>query len=404
MSSDPSITYTQRDAPSARILYDSIRKGALALGEKPLYLQIKDSLTEKIVSRQLLPGQQLPTEHELARQFGVSRITSKRALEELEKEGFIRRRRGQGSFVTQTANKPAAGSISKIVSLVLPHFHAESWAMAYIKGAMDFLNPKGYFLSIHGTGDMDEQTFLNQLVREGVGGIIFYPDYTNRNISLIAAIGMNRIPLVTIDKYYDGLPISSVVSDNIKGEYMAAQHLIKLGHQQIAMICSSQIGERTSVRDRLLGYCLALQEAGIEIIQDYIVDDTFNAMQQLGSINEQKDYLKGRLSKLIQANVTAMLIENDFEGIAIHKILSEMGVRIPEELSLIGFDNSEMLAHNGIYMTTINQHFHQIGAKAAELVLLQMEDPESGPQHIVLPVELMPGRTTAAPLLMDQGD
>jgi DNA-binding LacI/PurR family transcriptional regulator len=52
-------------------------------------------------------------------------------------------------------------------------------------------------------------------------------------------------------------------------------------------------------------------------------------------------------------------------------------------------------------MTTINQHFHQIGAKAAELVLQQMEDPESSPQHVVMPVELMPGKTTAAPLLPD---
>ncbi|MEA4888063.1 MAG: GntR family transcriptional regulator [Clostridiaceae bacterium] len=365
------------------------------MGEKPLYQVIKDSLSDKINSRQLLPGQQLPTEFELARQFGVSRITSKRALEELEKEGYIRRKRGQGSFVSAQSAKTSSGPINKIISLILPHFHAESWAMAYIKGAMDYLNPRGFFLSIHGTGDVNERAILYQLVHEGVGGIIYYPDYTVSHIDVLTAISMNRIPLVTIDKYYDGLPISSVVSDNYQGEYMAVRHLVELGHSHIALICSSQIGERSSVRDRFLGYCYALRDSGLEIIQDYILDDYFRVMHQYKDQNESHEFLKSRLQSLLQSNVTAMLIENDYEGITIYRLLKEMGVRIPEDLSMIGFDNSEMLVHNGIYMTTINQHFHQIGSKAADLIVAQMDDPDAAPQHIVLPVELIPGKTTA---------
>ena len=367
------------------------------MGDKPLYQSIKDSLLEKIISRQLLPGQQLPTEIELARQFGVSRITSKRALEELENEGHIRRHQGQGSFVSAPALKTASGPGHKIISLVMPHFNTETRAMAYIKGAMDFLHPRGYFLTIHDASEQDEHVLLNQLVRDGVSGIIYFPAYTVCQIDVLTAIKMNRIPLVTIDKYYDGLPISSVVSDNYRGEYLAVQHLVNLGHRNIALICSSQIGERSSVRDRFLGYCQALRDAGLPIVQDYILDNYFKSMRQCRDTEESRDYLGARLQKLLDSRVTAMLIENDYEGIKIHRILSNMGLVIPDDLSMIGYDNSDMLVQNGIDLTTVNQHFHQIGCKAAELVLYQISQPDGLPQHIVLPVELVPGKTTAAP-------
>ena len=363
------------------------------MASKPLYLQIKDELKEKIESRQLLPGQQLPTEFELARQHDVSRITSKKALEELEKEGYIRRRRGQGSFVAPSVPKT---NNSKIISMILPHFRSESWSMAYIKGAMDFLNARGFFLSIHGSSELGERNFFSRLIQEGIGGIIFYPDCTNVNISQLTAMSMNHFPVVTIDKAVDGLPISSVTSDNFSGGYMATRHLIDYGHRHIAIVYSSQISERSSVRDRFVGYCQALTDAGIEIVPEYIVDGYFRAESQTNVEKSDHEVLRKILRKLIDANITGLLVENDYEGMTVYRILKEMGVRIPEDLSLVGFDNSELLMSSEVHMTTVNQHFHKIGRRAAEMIIEHMDEQVFSVKKIVLPVDLVPGQTSGA--------
>lgn len=346
---------------------------------------------EKIESRQYLPGQQLPTEYELAELFNVSRITSKRALEELEKDGIIRRRRGQGSFVAPT---PLRTRGHKIISLVLPHFNSDLWAMTYIKGAMEYINEHGYYLSIHSSDSLDIGAVCSKLIQEGIGGIIYYPDYTNRSISTLAALSMNHYPLVTIDKAFDGLPISAVVSDNHQGGYIATQHLIELGHRHIAIVYSSQIGERTSTRDRFVGYCQALSDAGIDVVPDYIVDDYFRDMVKAGIDKTDSSGLLNVLRRLIRSNVTAIVAENDYEALTIYRLLKSIGVRIPEEISLIGFDNSDLLLNSDLRMTTVNQHVQDIGRKAAELIIRQIEGQDTSIQTITLPVELVTAQTT----------
>ncbi len=363
----------------------------MQLAGKPLYLQIKDALMEKIESRQYLPGQQLPTEYELAERFNVSRITSKRALEELEKDGVIRRRRGQGSFVTSTPLKTRG---HKIISLILPHFNSDIWAMSYIKGAMEYVNEHGYYLSIHSSDSTDIGVVCGKLIQEGIGGIIYYPNYTNRSIGTLTALSMNHFPLVTIDKAFDGLPISAVISDNINGGYIATKHLIDLGHQHIAIVYSSQIGERTSARDRFVGYCQALSEAGIDIVPDYVVDDYFRAIQQAGDEGTDMTGLLNILRRLIRSNVTAIVAENDYEALTMYRLLNKIGIRIPDEVSLIGFDNSDLLLSSDIRMTTVNQHVQEIGRKAAELVISQIEGNLTTHQTITLPVELVTAQTT----------
>ncbi|MBP8989874.1 MAG: substrate-binding domain-containing protein [Clostridia bacterium] len=367
------------------------------MAAKPLYQQIKEALADQIDKRVLLPGQQLPTELELANQYGVSRITSKRALTELEKEGYITRQRGKGSFVASSFAKNHAGLINKVISIVFPNFNSQNWAMAYVKGAMNYLNPRGYFLSIHGTGELDDRALLNQLVKDGVGGIIYYPDYTTQCTDILTSIALNRIPLVTIDKTYDGLPISSITSDNYRGGYLATEHLLLLGHRHVAFVSSCLIGERTSVRDRFCGYCHALLDHGIMVDPDLIFDDYFRSLRRFRDAEEGRSWLRNRLQQLVGSHTTAILAENDYESLFLYQLIRDMGLKIPEDLSLVGYDNSELLDRKNISMTTINQHFHQIGIKAATVITTLMENPEGEPQHIKLPVELILGETTGPP-------
>lgn len=364
---------------------------------KPLYQQILEYLREKITSRQLLPGQQLPTEFELAEQFGVSRITSKRALEELEKEGYIYRKRGHGSFVSPSVIKTANNGIGKVVSIIFPYHSAEGWVMTYIKGAMDYLNPRGYFLSIHCTGGENERDYLNQLTLDGVGGIIYYPSSTVKNIDILTTLCMNNYPVVTIDKYFDGIPLSHVVSDNFNGEYMLVKHMVELGHRRIAYVCADTINNKSSLRDRYLGYCKALKDHGLEIDQEIIFLDYYTRMIEFKEESKQKEFLREKLKSMIDSGVTAMLAENDVEAITIYKILTEIDVKIPQQVSLAGFDNIELLKHFELPLTTINQNFYEIGKRAAQLVVKSIEEKSYKYVREIIPVELIKGETTASP-------
>ena len=362
---------------------------------KPMYMQIIEYLKEKINGKQLLPGQQLPTEMKLATQFGVSRITSKKALEELEREGMIYRKRGQGSFVSYTDAKSNSTGTNKLIAIVFPYRGVNGWVMSYINGVMSYLNPAGYYLSVHCTeGKYSiEREFLNQLPANGIKGIIYYPETSNRNLDLLNSLCMNGYPIVAIDKYFDGLPISSVVSDNFKGEYMLAEHLIKQGHRRIAYIAREDIAESTSLRDRYLAYCKALKDNNIQIDSDIVSTGYLNEISNSYSEQKEKEYLKNKIMQLINGGVTAILTEHDIEGIKLYKTLSEMGIKVPKDISIAGFDDMVILEHISLPLTTVKQDFLEIGRRAACMIVKCIEEGCTNTKDVV-PVELIIRKTT----------
>lgn len=365
--------------------------------DAPLYVQILNHLKDKINNKHLLPGQQLPTEMELAVQFGVSRITSKKALEELEKEGLIFRKRGLGSFVSFSAARSVGSGMGKVISIIFPYAGVNGWVMSYIKGAMSCLAPKGYYLSIHCTEGNEEleRSFLKELPNSGVGGIIYYPANTTKNIDILTLMCFNKYPIVTIDKYFEGIPLNSVVADNFAGEYMLAEHMIKLGHRRIAYLASEDIGEKTSLRDRYLGYCKALRDNGILIDFEIASTGYLKELNNPDSESKQMQYLKKKVSFLINLGVTAILSENDIDAILMSRVLSEMNINIPKDISLAGFDNIELLNHLKLSLTTVNQNFYEVGRRAAELVVGMIEGNYEF-KKVVVPIELIVRDTTGA--------
>src|SRR5690242_18519328 len=118
----------------------------------PLYARIVDELRQKIRNNEYEPNDQLPTEKELASQYDVSLITSKRALVELEKEGLIYRKRGSGSYVKPVARTPATAmdsSVTPVIGMILPSDKSESRLLEYINGASDYLNARNCYVAVH---------------------------------------------------------------------------------------------------------------------------------------------------------------------------------------------------------------------------------------------------------------
>jgi len=368
---------------------------------KPLYSVIYDHLKEQIESGHYAADQQLPTETELADMFQVSRITSKRALSELERDGYIVRRRGSGSYVKPKSERkplqfsepgalsvvhPSPGQRPKIVAMVLP-FTDSTGLTGYIRGASDYLDETGYYLSIHTTSEnpYKEREHLETLPGKGISGIIFYPIEDIKNLAAVHKMYMDRFPIVTIDKYYECLPVASVVSDNFGGGYAVTKRLIELGHRKIAFISSVSIESTTSVRNRYYGYCRALRDGGLTIESDLVVLDF---VQQTVGDTERK-FLRKQLERLLQLKITAVQAENDLLAIDLLKTALELGLKVPEDLSIAGFDNNEISRHLDIPMTTVEQNFYAIGRKAAEMIVRSIESNEIIEEKIVMPVKLI---------------
>lgn len=352
-----------------------------------LYEKILQYLKEKINKKELLPGDRLPTEMELAQEFGVSRITSKRALEELRTSGLIYRVRGKGSFVAEPgqtgvlADKMAGGlDYSKVIELVIPFSASNGGMMTTISGASRIASEKGYILDIkYSNNDLNEErALLEGLYEKGVGGIIFYPISDGKNLEVMNMLSMNEYPIISIDRYYESLPISYVISDNLKGEYDVVRYLLGLGHRNIAFVSDTKIEDATSVRNRYFGYCRALKESGIQVCTEYVINGSFRGETK----NET-------LAELMEKGVTAICCVNDYVALLVLQGLKNLEVEVPEEISVVGFDNLDISEMAYVPLTTVTQDMACMGEYAARYIIDCIESGAYNYVRKVIPVELV---------------
>ncbi|WP_225446203.1 GntR family transcriptional regulator [Paenibacillus rhizovicinus] len=359
---------------------------------KPLYSQILGILRERISQGEYVIGQQLPTEVELAEQFGVSRITSKRALIELEREGLIYRRRGSGSFVKKqeevTAEKEmqAVPAPSRIVSMILPFVSANN-SFEHMQGVAEYVESKGYYLSIHNSewNSARERELLQSLPKRGTSGIILYPVSTQHNMDIVHALHQNGYPIVTVDQYYSLLAMGSAVSDNFEGGYTAASKLIELGHARIAFLSTIGIQYRSTVHDRYFGYCKALSDNGITLDTELIFSDMHKEAE--GPTDVRRAFYRQLIERLLALQVTAIQAEHDMVAYDCIKACMELGVNVPEELSVVGFDNNDMSRQADIPISTVEQNYVEIGRRSAMMIVDQLEHGTIQRERADIPVK-----------------
>ncbi|WP_374017209.1 substrate-binding domain-containing protein [Paenibacillus thiaminolyticus] len=360
-------------------------------GNKPLYALIIDDIKRKIEEGMYTVHQQIPTEMELADQFGVSRITSKRALLELERSGYIYRKRGSGSFVKERAgNKESflGGTTSapqRIISMILPYMAANGH-LDYMRGAAEYLESKGYYLSIHCTdwNPEKEKELLTRLPKHGFLGIILYPISSIHNMEVLNLHYVDQYPIVTMDQYYDSIPVPSVCSDNFRGGYIAAQRLIELGHRRIAFVSSIGIEYRSSVRDRYFGYCQALKDGGLPSDAELVITDFY---RQVNGENKEAFYAE-MIQILLARKATAIQAEHDELALDLLRVCLGSNIQVPEQLSLVGFDDEEVSRHFEVPLATVLQNKYEIGRRAAEAVIDLIEDRKPGKKRMLVPIML----------------
>lgn len=368
--------------------------------KKNLYEVIIDDILQTIKNNQFSFEKPICTEKSLSEQYGVSRITAKRALMELERDGVLYRKRGSGSFVCrdiltrqgeiQKAAPPASvdKSAKKVVAFVLPFDITRGGVMEIIRAASDCLSENGYYLSLH-ISDRNlkkEKTIIEQLFRQDVSGIIYYPTNNSFHVDELMMFVLEDKPVVILDLLHDCNFIYSVVSDNINGQRELTQRVIDQGHRRIAYVFNVPIDKVPSIRDRFYGYCSALKDNGIALDWNLVNNKA----------PEEPEALKVVVGDLIKQGATAILTENDEVAFRVLQACNSLGVSVPQDISLAGFDDSRFATTYGADLTSVRQDFHTMGELAAKIIISDLARHHSYEYRQILPVQLVERGSTRA--------
>ncbi|MCR1949942.1 MULTISPECIES: GntR family transcriptional regulator [Clostridium] len=332
------------------------------MDKKIKYIEIFEFYKDKISSGEIKENEKLPTEQEIGQIFSVSRHTVRQSIVELEKEGYIYREKSKGAYAKKLDKLKKTHS--KLV-IVITTYISEYIFPYLIKGIQEALNENGYDILLLNTNNekAKEREQLKKLLEYDVAGAIIEPTASalgNTNEDYYAEIDKNNIPYLMINATYDKENQSYVIMDDKKGTYTLCDYLINLGHKKIAGIFKE---DDIQGLERKKGYLKALEKNKIEI--DSTIIGNFKTY-------EEDFYVYAFAKNLLSRGdrPTAVVCYNDKTAIKVIKVAKELGLKIPEDLSIVGYDNDETISEILDYgITTINHPKEKMGKKAAEILV-----------------------------------
>lgn len=340
-------------------------------------------------------GKRLPSEAELARRFGVSRPTAARALRDLQTQGIIHRRAGSGSFLN-----PSAGSGDALANntfgLLVPGLgnteildpicneitrSAQSVGAAVLWG--DAIKPV--------TTAEDALLLCRQYIGRKVKGVFFAPiesiperEEVNREISNM--LWEAGIAVVLLDRDVLEFPARSqfdlVGIDNFSAGFALTEHLIALGNRDFRFLACPNYPSTTDLR--LAGCREAIARAGLAQSQP---------LAWFGDPNELR-FVQQMLSPDLPH---AVLCSNDQTAAKLIQTLSNIGVRLPHDVRVVGFDDVRYATLLVVPLTTIHQPCRAIGMAAVRAMRERIEYPDRAPRQILLPFTLIVRGSCGAP-------
>jgi len=221
-----------------------------------------------------------------------------------------------------------------------------------------------------------EKLFFNSMRSEKVSGVIIVP--TAGNNSFFKEIADTNFPLVTIDRKIKELSVDTVSIDNKEGGYLATKHLIESGHKRIGIV--KGIKGLNNAEDRFNGYKKALEEAGIPISEELI---TYGDFVETGGRKAMKNLLS------LDQPPSAVFSTNNLMTLGCIKEIYRRRISIPDEIALVGFDDSTWAEALIPPLTTIRQPGYEIGVNAAELLINRLNNPDASIKYVVLNPQLV---------------
>jgi LacI family transcriptional regulator len=226
-------------------------------------------------------------------------------------------------------------------------------------------------------GDITRERFyVDILTQKQVDGIIFMG--TGDDTSSLLKLLEKNIPVVVVDRELPDIQLDIVLTTNWEGGYEATRHLIDYGHRRIGCITGPSF--LTPSAQRMIGYRQALFDAGIPNEQTLVIQ---------GDFHPETGRLAARQLLSLDKPPSAIFVCNDMMAIGVLSLISELGLRIPEDVSVVGFDDIELVAYTSPPLTTYAQPKTQMGQTAVTMLLERIRDHSIPDQRTVLPGKLV---------------
>ncbi len=365
-----------------------------------LYQKIYNDLLQGIRDNTYPPGSRLPSEKELAEQYDVSRITSKKALEMLADQGCIARMPGKGSFVLEDKGNETEKEVIRVesnssgskrmIGVVMDDF-SPSFGSDIIHGIEFECRKRNYYMVLKCTyGSVEEENrALDDLIDLGVEGIILMSVQGETYSANVLRLVLEEFPIVLVDRELTGLPIPCVNTDN----YTAAKELMELlfenGHTNICFL-SHPFMQTSTVAARFNGYLDSMLEHGITTSENMLIKDLGTKLPSPDDEAPAENPDLERIEQFIRENpqVTGFFAVDQSLGRMVYRVLKQMGLE--KEKEVVFFDGI-MLSHD-IHprFSCVIQEQHRIG-KMAVRYLNRCIKGESVPQKSCVPHSLIKG-------------
>lgn len=255
---------------------------------------------------------------------------------------------------------------SDTISAVIPFFTSSFFAET-LRGVQEGVTRLGYDLVLYGINDVGqvESTLATALQRGRVDGILFFSMRLPEK--LIPRLKETEIPLVLVDSFQPAFDSISIANED--GAFDATSYLIGLGHRRIGMI--NALKRSAPAAERLLGYRHALEKNDLAYSAELVktgVNVKADGFNREAGYEAMSDFI--RMGREMPG---AFFVSSDIQAIGAMAALSEHDLNVPEDVSIIGFDDIELAAHMGL--TTMHQPMHEMGQLAVERLAARIEDP-----------------------------
>jgi len=374
---------------------------------RQLYLEIADKVLDMIESRNLKPHDPVPSEGELAKLFGVSRMTSKLALERLAEQGIVYRMARRGTFLAgkrepagdaapvseQPPPVPNDREAGRSIALIVPHL--SDYTSRIIAAVEHEARKHGCDLILKISKDKDdEDRCLQQLVDGGIDGLVLFPQGRKTCSDQVLRLKLQQVPIVIIDRIFREVQIDCVYHDHYRGSYEMAKYLIGKGHREIGYT-SNATENITSREERYQGYIQALLDHGIPVKTEYI---HFRSVPcDPSRINEcdpeQRQFIGSN------PQMTAVMCGDDHIAISTLFTALHMNVPVPDKLSIVGFSNIQLSALTPIPLTTVRQDTERLARSSVELLMKRVNRSKEKPLTVKIQTEIIERKS-----VLDRGD
>lgn len=299
----------------------------------------------------------------------ISVETKERVLETVKRLGYRPNRLARGLRSNKT------GTIGVIVADI-----ANPYFAALVKGVEKAAKEHNYSIILQDTDENyeKEREAVRTILAEQVDGLLITPVQTGKET--IIELQESGLPFVLLGRWFDELEADYVATDDIQGGFLATEHLIKQGHERIALLGGPPY--ISSAKERFQGYKKALDQYGIELDEGLV---------RSGAITMKDGYTIAKALLSTKPRPTAIFAYSDFVALGIVKAIREVGLKIPGDIAIVGYDDIEFSSCLEVPLTTVRIPKREIGRQAVEILLERMIKADSASQFrkVKLEVELI---------------